>query len=109
VLRGGIGWSLLALVWTLAVAGLVLKAVAGTGWPRLSLALYLGMGWAALLAAGPLWQRMSAAGLGWLVAGGGAYTAGVAFYAAGHRRYAHFVWHLFVLGGTTCHVVAMLA
>ena len=54
------------------------------------------------------WLLMPAAGLLWLLAGGLAYTAGVAFYAAEHVRYSHFVWHLFVLAGTACHFVAVL-
>jgi hemolysin III len=108
VLRGGWGWALLALVWSLAVAGVVLKAVAGTGYPKLSLGLYLAMGWAVVIAAKPLWLRMPAEGLAWLLAGGIAYTAGVAFYATERVRYCHSVWHLFVIGGTTCHVVAVL-
>jgi hemolysin III len=108
VLRGAWGWSLLALVWSLAVAGVVLKAVAGTGHPKLSLGLYLAMGWAVVIAAKPLWLQMPAAGLAWLFAGGIAYTTGVVFYAAERIRYAHSIWHLFVIGGTACHVVAVL-
>jgi hemolysin III len=108
VLRGAWGWALLGLVWSLALAGVVLKAVAGTGYPKLSLGLYLGMGWAVLIAARPLWLRLPAEGLLWLLAGGIAYTAGVAFFAAERVRYSHFVWHLFVIAGTTCHVIAVL-
>lgn len=108
VLRGPIGWSLLAVVWGLALAGVVAKATLGTRYPGLSLAFYLGMGWLAVAAIRPLWLRMSPDGLLWLVAGGLAYTAGVAFYATDHRlRYGHFVWHLFVLAGTFCHFVAV--
>ncbi len=108
VLRGPVGWSLLALIWALAVAGVAAKATVGTRYPRLSLAFYLGMGWLAVAAIRPLWLRMSSDGLAWLVAGGLAYTAGVVFYATDHRlRYGHFVWHLFVLAGTLCHFVAV--
>jgi hemolysin III len=108
VLRGGWGWALLGLVWSLALAGVVLKAVAGAGHPKLSLGLYLVMGWAVVIAADPLRLRMPAEGLAWLLAGGIAYTAGIAFYATERLRYGHAVWHLFVVGGTTCHVVAVL-
>lgn len=57
---------------------------------------------------GPLWARLPMAGWLWLVAGGIAYTAGVAFFAAERLRYGHFVWHLFVLAGTLCHFLAVL-
>jgi hemolysin III len=108
VLRGPLGWTLLALIWTLAVAGVILKAVGGIRYPRLSTAVYLAMGWLIVAAARPLWALMPAWGLFWLVAGGLLYTAGVGFYAASRVRYSHFIWHLFVLGGTTCHFIAVL-
>lgn len=107
ILRGAWGWSLLALVWALAVVGIVLEMTDGLRHPRLSLALYVGMGWLVVVAIRPLWLQMPPAGLAWLVAGGLAYTAGVGFYAAKRLRYAHFVWHLFVLAGTVCHFVAV--
>ena len=107
VLRGPLGWTLFGLIWTLAVIGIVLKSVGGVRHPRLSTALYLGMGWLILAAARPLWQAMPAWGLFWLAVGGLCYTAGVGFYAA-RMRYAHFVWHLFVLAGSACHFVAVL-
>jgi len=108
VLRGAWGWSILGLVWSLALAGVVLKAFSGLRYPRLSLGLYLGMGWLMLIAVKPLWLLMPAAGLLWLLAGGLFYTAGVGFYAADRLRYSHFVWHLFVLAGTACHFIAVL-
>ena len=108
VLRGAWGWTLFGLVWSLAVLGVTLKAVGGIRYPRLSTALYLGMGWIALIAIRPLWLRLPLSGWLWLVAGGLAYTAGVAFYAAERMRYGHFVWHLFVLIGTVCHFFAVL-
>ncbi len=66
------------------------------------------MGWLVVAAAKPLWALMPAWGLFWLVAGGLLYTAGVGFYTASRVRYSHFIWHLFVLGGTTCHFIAVL-
>lgn len=108
VLRGPWGWTLLGLVWTLALAGVVLKSIGRVRHPRISTGLYLAMGWLVVVAAKPLWQAMPAWGLFWLAAGGLAYTAGVAFYTADRLRYAHFVWHLFVLLGTGCHFVAVL-
>lgn len=108
VLRGGWGWTMFGLVWGLAVLGISLKAVAGLRYPVLSTCLYIGMGWLAIIAIRPLWTHTPPAGLVWLVAGGVAYTAGVAFYAVDRRRYMHFVWHLFVLAGSACHFVAVL-
>jgi len=86
----------------------VLKAVGGVRYPRLSTCLYLGMGWLILIAVKPLWLRVPPAGLLWLLAGGIAYTEGVALFAAQRFRYTHFLWHLFVLAGTACHFIAVL-
>jgi hemolysin III len=107
VLRGAWGWALLAIVWCLAALGIVLKSVGGIRYPRLSTMLYVGMGWLALIAIRPLWVHVPVAGWLWLIAGGVAYTAGIAFYAAERVRYGHFVWHVFVLAGTACHCVAV--
>ena len=108
-LRGAWGWTLFGLIWAMALAGVGLKAVAGIRDPRLSTALYLAMGWVAVIAIEPLWQRMPGWGLFWLLAGGLAYTLGVGFFATdGRLRYGHFVWHLFVAAGTACHFIAVL-
>ena len=108
VLRGAWGWTLFGVVWGLAVLGVTLKSAGGIRYPRLSTALYVGMGWLALIAIRPLWLYVPLAGWMWLIAGGFAYTAGIAFYAAEKLRYGHLVWHLFVLMGTTCHFFAVL-
>jgi hemolysin III len=108
VLRGTWGWALLLLAWGFAGAGVLLKALCGVRHPRISLGLYLAMGWLIVIAIRPLWLRMPPAGLLWLAAGGLAYTAGVLFFTARRIRYGHFVWHLFVLAGTACHFVAVL-
>lgn len=108
VLRGGWGWSLFGMVWTLALAGVVMKAMGGVRFGRLSMAVYLGMGWLVMVAIVPLVERMPAAGLAWLVAGGLAYTGGVLFYALDRFRYCHFIWHLFVIAGTACHFIAVM-
>jgi len=108
VLRGAWGWTLFGLVWGIAVVGVVLKSIGGIRYKRLSTLLYLAMGWLIIIAVKPLWLNMSSRGLFWLAAGGGAYTAGVGFYAAKRIRYAHFVWHLFVIAGTVCHFIAVL-
>ena len=109
VLRGTTGWAMLAVIWTLAVAGVVFKLLAGARFRKVSVALYVAMGWAALALIQPLWTHMQPGGLAWLFAGGVAYTAGVAFYLMHERmRYSHFIWHLFVLAGTGCHLVMVL-
>jgi len=108
VLRGFWGWTLFGVVWGLAVLGVTLKSVSGIRYPRFSTTLYIGMGWLALIAIRPLWLQLPVAGWLWLIAGGFAYTAGIAFYAAERVRYGHFVWHVFVLMGTVCHFFAVL-
>jgi hemolysin III len=108
VLRGPWGWTLFGIVWGLAAAGILMKALNGVAHPRLSTGLYLVMGWCALVAIGPLWERVPAWGLFWLFAGGLAYTVGVAFFASDERvRFNHFRWHLFVIAGSACHVIAV--
>ncbi|WP_206198534.1 PAQR family membrane homeostasis protein TrhA [Zoogloea dura] len=109
VLDGAWGWTLLGLVWGLAAVGLVLKALDRLSNPYLSTGLYLLMGWLVVIAAVPLIERVSPTGLAWLVAGGLAYTGGVVFYLTDARlKFGHFIWHLFVMAGTSCHFFAVL-
>lgn len=109
VLRGAWGWSLFGVVWTAAALGIVAKLFDRLRHPLWSTGLYVAMGWVALIATPALVERMSTAGLLWLVAGGLSYTAGAAVFLLDSKvRYAHFAWHLFVLGGTTCHFFAAL-
>lgn len=108
VLRGGWGWSLFGAVWGLAVAGVVFRSIVGIRYPAIRTTIYVAMGWLVVIAIRPLWQRMPLEGFLWLLAGGLAYTGGVAFYASRRLRYAHFAWHLCVLAGTTCHFLAVL-
>lgn len=108
VLRGGWGWTLFGLVWGLAVAGVVLASIGDTRYKRLSMGLYLAMGWLIIIAVKPLLLNLPSWGLFWLLAGGLAYTAGVPFYLAKRLRYAHLVWHLFVIAGTALHFIAVL-
>jgi hemolysin III len=108
-LRGGWGWSLFGVIWGLALAGVTLQTVYGCRLPQLSTALYLAMGWLVVVAAVPLVHKVPGPGLGWLLAGGLCYTGGVVFYVLDSRvRYAHAVWHLFVLAGSAAHFVAIL-
>jgi hemolysin III len=108
VLRGSLGWTLFGIVWGLAVAGTVAKAIGGVRYTTLSTWMYLAMGWLVLIAAESVLTRVPGWGLFWLIAGGVAYTAGAVFFMAERIRYFHFVWHLFVVAGTACHFVAVL-
>jgi len=108
-LRGVIGWTMFGVVWTLAVLGVV-QELLYTGRGRvLSLVIYVVMGWLAVVWIGPLVGALGRAGFAWLAAGGALYTAGIAFYATDHKvRHGHGIWHLFVLGGSICHYIAVL-
>jgi hemolysin III len=109
VLHGGWGWMLLGLVWTIAAFGVTAKMFNRLRHPLWSTGLYVAMGWLVIIALGPLVGRMAPAGLVWLVAGGLAYTLGAVVFLLDSRiRYAHFVWHLFVLTGSGCHFAAAL-
>jgi len=109
ILRGALGWTLFGVVWSLALAGVVLKAFYKTAHPILSTCLYLLMGWLIVIALKPLFDRMPSTGLYLLIAGGLSYTAGIAFFATDSRvPYGHLIWHLFVIMGTTCHYFVML-
>jgi len=107
-LRGPWGWSLFAVVWTAAVAGVVFKSVAMGRAPILSVALYVTMGWCVIVAFGPLLRALEPDGIALLVGGGLAYTLGIVFYAWHRLRFGHFVWHLFVLLGSVLHYLAVL-
>ncbi|HLX79168.1 MAG TPA: hemolysin III family protein [Burkholderiales bacterium] len=108
VLHGTWGWILFGLVWSMAAAGIVLKAFGGVRYNTVSTFVYIAMGWLVVIAADKVWVLVPGWGIFWLVAGGIAYTAGAAFFLAERIRYFHFVWHLFVVAGTACHFIAVL-
>ena len=109
-LRGPWGWSVLVIVWALAICGVIMKATKGVlHRPRFALGLYLAMGWLVLLVIRPLALAVPVSTLVWLTIGGLAYTGGIVFFVREHVRYNHFVWHLFVLGGTISHYIAVLS
>jgi hemolysin III len=108
VFREAWGWTMFAVIWGLAGAGVLLKSFSSVH-PVVSAAIYVGMGWLALAAMDPLLNDLPRAGLAWILAGGLAYTLGIVFFVLDEKlRFAHFVWHLFVLGGSACHFVAVL-
>lgn len=108
VLQGRIGWMLFGLIWVVAIVGVVLKAISFKQIPWLSTVLYLGMGWVAVLVANPLIEKLPNDALIWLVIGGVVYSLGVIFFVLDERvKYAHFIWHIFVLVGTGCHFASL--
>ncbi len=136
-LRGPWGWSLLGVVWGLAVVGILQESIPPRksrfaafspqgakqhlGWPGvlldrlrgeariLSVAIYVVMGWVVLVAIVPLLEELGLAGFAWLAAGGLLYTIGIIFYALDTRlRHAHGIWHLFVIAGSAAHFIAIL-
>lgn len=109
-LNGPWGWVLFGVVWSLAALGVALKSFDRLSHPWLSTGLYLAMGWLVVIAAVPLIERVPLPGVGLLIAGGLAYTAGVVFFVLDSRlRYAHAVWHGFVVAGTGLHFFAVLS
>jgi hemolysin III len=108
-LRGVLGWTMFVLVWTFALVGVIIKFRTGVRLKKLSLILYLGMGWIILVVVRPFVSAVPLETVIWLFAGGIAYTSGLLFF--GNRRipYSHFIWHLFVLAGTACHFCAIFS
>jgi hemolysin III len=108
-LRGAFGWTMFGLVWLMAIVGVIMKLRTGVKRKKLSLVLYLGMGWVILFAVRPFVHAVPTDAVIWLFAGGIAYTSGVVFFQNKRVRYSHFIWHLFVLAGTACHFCAILS
>ena len=107
-LRGPWGWSLFGVIWGLAVLGMLLQLSRLKHWRTASIVLYIGMGWAVIVAIKPLIANVATGGIVLLVLGGIAYTSGVLFYKQKHLKFHHAVWHLFVLAGSIFHFLAIL-
>ena len=107
-LRGSIGWWLFATIWALALFGVVFKLFYTGRFKRLSTLVYIAMGWLVVVAARPMLQALDGATLAWLLAGGIAYTLGTVFYLRPQLRYAHAIWHAFVIAGSVCHYTAVM-
>jgi len=107
-LRGAVGWTLFAIVWTLAIAGIIFKSFAVGRFAAASTVVYLFQGWVVVFAARPLIHAIGPQGLLWLGVGGAAYTLGVIFFAMDRIPYFHAAWHLFVLAGSIAHYFAIL-
>jgi len=108
-LRGPWGWSLLGVIWGLALAGVLFKFWFVERFAILSTVVYIAMGWLVVIAAKPVITHLSLTAIIWLLAGGLAYTGGVIFFAAKRIPYSHAIWHLFVLAGSICHYFAVLS
>ena len=107
-LRGQTGWILFAVIWTLALIGIGLKAMYGHRFKLMRVGIYLAMGWLILFASGELTTKLNAVGFWLILAGGITYTAGVIFYLADRFiPFNHAIWHLFVMGGSICHFFAV--
>jgi len=107
-LRGPWGWSLFGVMWGLALGGILFKLWFVDHFPIMSTSFYVLMAWAGVVAVKPVLAHVPAAGLFWLVVGGLMYMLGVVFYASKRIPHHHAIWHIFVMGGSTCHYVAVL-
>lgn len=111
ILQGPLGWGLFGAIWGLAALGIAHEFWLARGRRLLAVAIYVVMGWLALIAVVPLTERLSAFGFAWLVIGGLFYTVGIVFYALDKKdglRHAHGIWHLFVLAGSMSHYFVVL-
>lgn len=108
-LRGALGWWLFAAIWTLAFAGVVFKLFFTGRFKLLSTLIYVAMGWLVIIAIVPVFRALDGWTFGWLLAGGVCYTLGTFFYHRPSMRYSHAVWHMFVIAGSVCHYVSVMA
>ncbi len=107
-LRGAWGWTLLGLVWSIASLGIAMELVSKKRYKRVSIGLYLGLGWLVLLAIKPMLRAVETNGLILLLAGGLCYSFGVIFYVWKTLPYHHAIWHLFVFTGSVLHFFSIL-
>ncbi|KRD34516.1 MULTISPECIES: hemolysin III family protein [unclassified Lysobacter] len=108
-LRGPWGWGLFAAIWALAFAGIVFKLFYTGRFKLLSTGIYIAMGWLVIVAIKPLLGALDTWTLGWLLAGGLCYTLGTVFYHRPKLPYSHAIWHMFVIAGSVCHYISVMA
>lgn len=107
-LQGWVSWVLLALVWGLAIAGIVFKVFHAGRYEVISLILYICTGWLVIGVIKPIYHTLSATGFAFLILGGLFYSAGIIFYVSKRIRYSHAIWHLFVLAGSSFHFFSVM-
>lgn len=108
VVGGWVGWTVFGILWGIVVAGTFYKIAALGRYPRLSLSLYLGMGWSAVFIIKPVCENLSPTAIGLIVLEGIIYTSGTWFFSHDDRPFYHAIWHIFVLLGTICHWAAII-
>ena len=108
LLKGAWGWTLFGLAWGFAIAGIIYQAVFLNRFKWISISIYLGMGWLAVVAIQPLMAVMPFGLFLWILAGGLFYTLGSVFYLIDSIKFFHFIWHLFVIAGTVCHFFGLI-
>ncbi|MFP4226373.1 MAG: PAQR family membrane homeostasis protein TrhA [Desulfobacterales bacterium] len=107
-MRGPWGWTLFGLIWAMAFAGLIFELAFLGRFKKVSLAIYIGMGWLAVIAIKPMLTMLPPGLLIYIVAGGLLYTTGIVFYVSKRLPYHHAIWHVFVLAGSVLHFLGML-
>jgi len=108
VVGGWAGWTLFGFLWACVIIGMISKFVALGKYPHLSLALYLAMGWVALLIFKPMWLNMPHAAFWWILTEGILYTVGTYFFHGDEQhRYWHAIWHVFIMLGAMSHTIAV--
>lgn len=107
-IKGTLGWSLIAVIWGLALLGILFKLFFTGRLKLLSTLIYLGMGWMIMFAAKPLRESLNANGMLWILMGGFAYSFGTIFYMMKKVRFHHAIWHAFVLTGSIFHFTAIM-
>lgn len=107
-IRGPLGWTLFGLIWGLAIMGIVIRSIYLTRFRKLMVWIYLAMGWMFLIAVVPIIKNLPASSIAFLFIGGGCYSAGIIFYIWRQLKYAHGVWHLFVMAGSIMHFFSVL-
>ena len=107
-LRGTLGWTLFGIIWSVAIAGVVIRSIYLTRFKKLMVALYLAMGWLFVVAVGPMMKNLPVLSIIFLFLGGIFYSVGVIFYMKRNLKYSHGIWHLFVMAGSIFHYFSVL-
>ncbi len=107
-LRGTFGWVLFAIIWGVAIAGVVIRSIYLTKFRKLMVGLYLAMGWMFVVAIGPMMKNLPGISILFLFLGGLMYSIGVVFYVWRNLKYGHGIWHLFVLAGSIMHFFSVV-